>query len=138
MIAILRIKGRTDLSKDIDETLKRLRIHRKLYCTIIDKSNKVQFGMLRKVKDCVAYGEISDELLKKMIEKRGETLNGKKISSKEIGTAVEGIKKGDWKIKKFFRLHPPIGGFRKSTKQIYPKGILGENKEIDKLLERML
>jgi hypothetical protein len=39
-----------------------------------------------------------------------------------------------------FSFHPPRGGLKKSSKQLYPKGILGEWKEnnIDKLLERML
>lgn len=35
-------------------------------------------------------------------------------------------------------LHPPRGGFKKSTKLEYPKGILGKNKDINKLIERML
>ena len=39
-------------------------------------------------------------------------------------------------IKPFFRLHPPRGGI--NTKYHFPKGVLGENKEINKLILRML
>ena len=47
-------------------------------------------------------------------------------------------KRGKDKEKGFYRLHPPIGGFKKSTKLAFPKGILGEHKDISKLLRRML
>ena len=137
MIAVIRIAGQAGIRTDVEETLKRLNIHRKLTCTLVDsKDNK--FNMVKSVRDFVTYGEISDELVKQIILNRGETLEGKKIAEKDVVKIIEGIKKGDWKIKKFFRLHPPRGSFKKSTKIAYPKGILGENKDIAKLIERML
>jgi len=136
MILVLRIHGQVGLKHTINETLYRLKIRRKLACTLIDKEDKIMVGMLNSVRDYVAFGEISDELAKKLIEKRGETLEGKPI--KDAGKVLEDIKKGEWKIKRFFRLHPPVGGFKRSTKLHSPKGILGENKEISKLVERML
>lgn len=138
MIAIIRIHGQVKLKKEIVDTLNRLRIRRKLACTIIDESDAVMKGMLKKAIHYVAYGKIDDELLKELIIKRGEREDGKKISEKDVDKIVEGIKKGDWKIKKYFRLHPPIGGFKKSTKQSSPKGILGRHEDIGKLLRRML
>ena len=36
------------------------------------------------------------------------------------------------------KLQPPRGGFKKPTKAHYPKGVLGENKEIIKLIEKMI
>jgi hypothetical protein len=77
-------------------------------------------------------------MIKKLIEKRGETLEGKKIDIKKIDKILEDIKNNKWTIKRFFRLHPPIGGFKKSTKTGYPNGVLGKNKEIEKLMEKML
>ena len=119
MIAIIRIHGQVDLKKEIFETLSRLRMRKKLTCVLIDEKDKVRRGMLNKVKEYVAFGNINDEMVKKLIKKRGE-------------------KDKNGKLKPFFRLHPPRGGFKKSTKQLYPKGILGEYKDISKLLERML
>ena len=138
MIAIIRIAGQTDLRWDVIDTLNRLRIHRKLACTLIDEKDKVMFGMLKAIDKYVTYGEIDDALIRKLILARGQTLDGKKINEKDVDKILEGIKKGDWKIKKFFRLHPPIKGFRKSTKMPVPQGILGKNKDIAKLLEKML
>ena len=37
-----------------------------------------------------------------------------------------------------YHLHPPIGGFKKSSKVAAPKGILGKNEDITKLVGRML
>jgi large subunit ribosomal protein L30 len=138
MIAVIRIHGRAGIRTDIEETLSRLRMRRKLVCVLIDEKNKVDYGMLQKVKDFTAYGNVDEALVKQLIEKRGQTLNGKKIDKKDIEKIFEGIKKNDWKIKKFFRLHPPIGGFKKSTKIQSPKGILGKHEDISKLLLRML
>ena len=138
MILVVRISGDTNLDSDIRETLNRLRIRRKYASTLIIEKDKIKMGMLKKVKHYVMYSEVEDNLIKKLIEKRGQTLNGKKVDEKQVETILEAIKKGDWKIKKFFRLHPPIGGFKKSTKQTYPAGILGENKNLIKLVEKML
>jgi|APSaa5957512622_1039677.scaffolds.fasta_scaffold21130_5 ribosomal protein L30/L7E len=114
MICVIRIVGRVGNKGTIDDTLNRLHLQRKLHCVLIDEKDKVRMGMLEKVREDVVFGEIDEELIKKLKEKRGQ----------------EG--------KTYFRLHPPIGGFRKSTKKGYPKGILGKNKDIAKLLERML
>jgi large subunit ribosomal protein L30 len=138
MILVIRIVGQAAIKKDVEETLRRLNMHRKLASTLISKDDDVKMGMLKKVAERVSYGEISDDLVKDIILKRGETLLGKKVAEKDIPSVIESIKKGEWKIKRFFRLHPPIGGFKKSTKVGAPKGILGENKDIAKLAGRML
>lgn len=138
MIAVLRIVGSAAINRHVGETLMRLNIHRKLACTLIDKNDLVKMGMLKQVVDYVAYEELSDEMVKKIIAKRGQTLMGKPIAEKDIDKVFAEISKGTWNIKKFFRLHPPIGGFKKSTKIAYPKGVLGHNKDLAKLIERML
>lgn len=127
MIAIIRIHGRVDVPQDIEETLKRLRIYKKLNCTFIDESDKVRMGMLKKVKDYVMYGSVSEEFVEKVIEARGELLDKTKKS-----------KKTKENIKPWMKLHPPRGGFRKSTKLQVPKGILGRHEDISKIMERML
>ncbi len=119
MIAVIRITGQVNLKREIVETLYRLRLRQKLNCTFIDEKDAVKMGMLEKVRFYVAYGTVSDELMKKVIDKRGQ-------------------KDKDKKYRGFCRLHPPIGGFKKGTKRAFPKGVLGKNKDIDKLLVRML
>jgi ribosomal protein L30/L7E len=115
MIAVIRIKGQVGLDKDIVETLNRLRIRRKYACRVFEKPNAIELGMIRKVKDFVAFGEIDDETYKKLVEKRKT------------------------KIKNFFRLHPPRGGIDSKKHFGVHKGVLGNHKkEINKLIERML
>jgi ribosomal protein L30/L7E len=68
--------------------------------------------LLEKVKDLVAYGEFDDKLMDRL----------KKRSKGE-----------------YFALHPPVKGLKKSSKLMWPRGILGnQGKEINKLLERMI
>ena len=131
-IAIIRIHGQVGLNKPIVETLHRLRIRRKYACVVFDtlppsrsegKSTseliKVQLGMIKKVRDFVAFGEISEDVYKELVKKRG-------------------IKDKTGKLKPFFRLHPPRGGIDSKKHFGVGKGVLGENKKMDELIRRML
>ena len=117
MIAAIRIKGQIGLSKIFSETLFRLRLRRKYSCVVFEKPSKIEEGMLKSVRNSIAFGEISKETYKKLVDARGK-------------------KDKEGNLKPFFRLNPPRGGAK--TKFHYPKGILGENKEMDKLMEKML
>ncbi len=112
MICTIRIKGQINIDRDIRDTLERLKLRRKYACVLLPENKEIE-GMLKKVRDCVAYGKISDEMRKKLEEKRGE------------------------KGKGFFRLKPPLGGLK--TKKHFPEGALGDNGEkINELLARMI
>lgn len=115
-IAAIRIRGQVGLNKDVKETLYRLRLRRKYACVVFDNPNETTLGALKKMRNFISYGEITEETSKALIEKRGKVVNGE--------------------LKPFFRLHPARGGMK--TKIHYPIGVLGENKELDKLIERML
>ncbi len=117
MIAVIRIRGQVGLNKKFKENLERLRLRRKYACIVLKNPNEAQLGMVRNARNFVSYGEISKETYEELVKKRGR-------------------KDGEGKLKPFFRLHPPRGGAK--TKLHYPKGILGENKEMDKLIGRML
>lgn len=115
MIAIIRIRGEVGLKKEIVETLNRLRLRKKYTCVVIEKPTKEQLGMINKVRDFVAFGEINEETYKKLVEKRKT------------------------KIKNFFRLHPPRGGIESKKHFGVGKGVLGDNKnKINDLILRML
>lgn len=138
MICVIRIKGQVTLRKDLKETLNRLRLRKKYSCIVLNQ-NKEQAGMIKKVRNLVAFGEIEDKNFEKLIEKRGQKIEKKKnVNAK---TAAEGINKGkkyeEFNLKPFFRLHPPRGGIK--SKLHFPKGVLGDNgKKINDLLLRML
>ncbi|MEK6906026.1 MAG: uL30 family ribosomal protein [Nanoarchaeota archaeon] len=140
MIAIVRIKGDVKLKSHIKETLHRLRIRRKYSCVVINPT-KVNLGMIKKVENFVAFGEIKKDIFEKLIEKRGQlVIKTKKVDSKK---AVEELEKGkkyeDLNLKPFFRLHPPRKGIDSKLHFGIKKGVLGNNKEkINDLIERML
>ncbi|MFW5990625.1 MAG: uL30 family ribosomal protein [Candidatus Nanoarchaeia archaeon] len=120
-IAIILIRGLVKIRYDIKDTLKMLGLHRKFACTIRPKTPELM-GMLRKVKDYVTWGPIDEETHKELVDKRG-------------------LKNSSGELKKFFRLHPPKGGFeKKGTKRSYSeKGALGNRgKDINNLIKRMI
>ena len=114
MIAVIRIIGQCSEKKKTLETLKRLKLGKKYTTRLIDPTDKIRMGMIESIKESVMYGEISDDLVKEMKEKRGK--EGKDV----------------------FFLHPPRGGFKKSTKMMRPKGILGKNPDTAKYIGKML
>lgn len=143
MIVVIRIKGMVDTESKSKATLERLRLRRKFSAVLLAENREIM-GMLKRVQHYVSYGKISKELVKELITKRGllkgnKPVDKKIISDKFIDEIYDGKKKiSDAGIKPFFRLHPPIGGFKKGTRLPYPQGVLGNNKEIDKLLVKML
>ena len=117
MIVIIRIRGQVNIRKEITETLNRLGLKKKYSCVVLEKPNGVELGMLEKIKDFVAFGEIDSEMHKKLIEARGKFT----------------------KSQTKFRLHPPRGGIDAKKHFGVGKGVLGNHKkDINKLLERML
>jgi large subunit ribosomal protein L30 len=141
MYAVIRIRGSINMKKDIKDTLAMLRLNRKMHCVLI-KENDVMKGMLRKVRNWITWGEIDDDNLRILIEKRGRKIGEKKLLNQEVEEAFKKIKenqKTPEEIKPVFRLTPPSKGFKESVKQHYPQGELGyRGKEINELLKRMI
>ena len=139
MICVIRIHGRVGVDRKVKETLERLRLGKKYTCVVIANPNKEQVGMIKKVRDFVASGDIKKDVFEKLIDKRGRKIDKKRaIDSKKI---VEELEKGktyeSLNLKPFFRLHPPRGGI--NSKVHFPRGVLGDNKEkINDLVLRML
>ena len=142
MVAVIRIAGMVKVRRDVAETLDRLRLRRKYVCVVVDANNKNIVGMLKRVKQYIAFGEIDSKILEKLIKERAESEEGRKhkieINAGEVAKGLmAGKKLADFKLKGFFRLHPPRKGI--DSKLQYPKGVLGDNKkDINKLIERML
>jgi|SRR3989338_1096027 len=135
MILVIRIGGLVKMNYQIEEALFRLRLRRK-YAAVLLHNTKENLILIKGLRDYIAYGEISDEMLKKLIVVRGQA-KGKKIDADKV---IEGLnKKGleELGLKPFFRLHPPRGGIK--SRLHFPKGVLGDHgKDINKLLGRML
>lgn len=120
-LAVILIRGAIRAGRGVKDTLNSLKLRQKNACVVVDDSPSSR-AMLKKVKDFVTYGEVSDDVLKVLQEKRGR-------------------KDKDGKLSNLFLLHPPRGGFeRKGIKRsFYLGGALGYRREkIDDLLRRML
>jgi large subunit ribosomal protein L30 len=144
-IVIIRIRGTVNVPKYINQSLDYLRLRQKFVCIVIE-DNKENLGRIKAVKDYVAFGEIDEETLRTLILKRGRKEGDQSVEAagKTIDEFVKKFLEGkssfeDIKIKSFFRLHPPVGGFKKSIKKPFPEGVLGnQGKLINKLVQRML
>ena len=142
-LIVVRIWGDVKLDPDTRMTFRMLGLKKKFWCTILDNSRD-KMGMIKKVQDGICYGKISQDTLKELIVKRAKT--GKKqakIDEKKADDFAKKFLEGNGKmedlgINNAFALHPPRGGFKKSSKLLYPKGILGKNKNINELVTRML
>lgn len=121
LIAVVLIRGIVTVQKPIKDTLFMLKLFRKNSCTVMEDT-AINKGMLNKVKDYVAYGELDNETLRLLAEKRKK----QSYSSKSF---------------KSFRLSPPQGGFeRKGIKKPFTKGgVLGyRGSKINALIKKMI
>lgn len=153
-LAVVQIRGTIKVNKRVKDTLKYLGLIKKNSCVVLDNVPSV-LGMLIKVKDYVAWGEIDNETLEVLLTKRGRLPGGVGLSSaylkdkikKDMKTFVLELNESKMKIKdvpglkRYFRLTPPVGGFgNKGTKQPFSLGgALGyRGTKINDLIKRMV
>ena len=146
MLAVIRIRGTVGIRKSIKDTFKMLRLEKKNTCIVIPETPQY-LGMIKKVKDFVTWGNISEETLNDLVKKRARTKDNERLTEdflkkNKIENMAKKILEGKIKevdIKPYFRLSPPSKGFKGSIKQHYPKGVLGNRKEeINHLLKKMM
>ena len=153
-IAVIRIRGVVEAPSDVIDTLYLLRLRRTNVAVVIDDRPSF-IGMIKKVEPWVAWGEISPEVFKNLLLKRGRLEGDKRITEEyikqttgmDIDTFVEKFFKFEVeltdipKLKPFFRLKPPSGGYpRKGIKvQTTQGGAWGYwGEKINRLLETMI
>jgi len=151
MFAVIRIKGTIGVRKEIERTLRLLRLNAPNNCVVLPETESYK-GMLEKVKDFTTYGKLSFDTFVAMLKKRGRLLGNRRLDEKsvrELGyKSVEELAKAVFdgkvrlkdveKLRPVFKLTPPSKGF-KSTKHHWPKGDLGDRGEdINELIKRMI
>ena len=155
--AVVRVRGGQQAGSNVWTTLEQFRLNKINHMVFIPKNQYTQ-GMLNKVKDYVTWGEVSPEMIAKVLIKKAEMPGG------DIGINDDFIKKNSQKYKSIIsfakalaeneawltdienlqpviRLHPPNGGYeKKGLKASYKMGgALGyRGVDIEKLLERMI
>jgi large subunit ribosomal protein L30 len=152
-LVVVRVRGESDISKEIRDTLKMLRLTRNCHATLID-DRPSSLGMLHKVQNCVTWGEVSKENIALLLKKRGRLEGDKKLTEeytqglgyKSLSDLAEATYRVEVeynrlpKVKSVFRLHPPKKGFKGKVKISYPAGgVTGYRGEaINDLIKRML
>jgi len=138
-VAVVLVRGMVGMTQPVIDTLKMLRLNHKNYCVVLENSPQMM-GMIKKVKDYVTYGPISEETFKELVDKRGEIYEGRLQDSK-AKYSYKTLKLNSKNYKPYFRLNPPRQGFgRKGIKLAFKAGgALGNRGEkMDNLIKRML
>ncbi|MFA5363627.1 MAG: 50S ribosomal protein L30 [Candidatus Bathyarchaeia archaeon] len=152
-MVVVRIRGLSDFSQEVKDTLMMLRLTRSCHATLLD-NRPAYNGMLRKSKDCITWGEVSKETIALLLKKRGRLVGDKKLTdeyAQELGyetldVLAEAIYNVDVEfnslpdLKPLFRLRPPTKGFKGKVKRSFVSGgELGYRGEaINDLLQRMM
>ncbi|MBE0521687.1 MAG: 50S ribosomal protein L30 [Candidatus Methanoperedenaceae archaeon] len=152
MYAVVRIRGEVNSRQDVRDTMSMLHLHRVNHCVVIPETPNYR-GMIKKVKDYVAFGILSPEALAQMLETRGRLEGGKRLTEEYLSQNTDfrsfdelakALCEGAVSIsdipglKPVFRLHPPRKG-HKGIKRTYQQGgELGNHESgINSLLNKM-
>jgi large subunit ribosomal protein L30 len=151
MIAALRVRGRTGVKRDIQETMSMLNLTRINHMVLIN-NNPSYDGMLVKAKDYITWGDLDAETLSAIIAKRGRLPGDKKVTDEYVKdntdySSIEALSKAvvegettveDAGIKPVFRLHPPRKGYESTKKSFKEGGSLGRRENINELVTKMI
>jgi large subunit ribosomal protein L30 len=148
---VVRIKGTVNIQQQARKTLDGLNLDKRFRATIVPESTEY-LGMLRKVKEEVAWTKADAGIVKELLEKRGRKTGYKPLTKPDLPKEYNNIdelaaaiaenkvtmsKLGG--IKPWFALNPPKGGFKRKTKTQYAQnGILGEDDDLAEIVKRML
>jgi large subunit ribosomal protein L30 len=152
MIAAIRVRGRTGIKKEIADTLDMLKLTRINHAVLIEETPSYK-GMLQKAKDYITWGEVDEEIVAKLLSKRGKIAGNIKLtedyikentnfsSVEELSKAVidSGAKLEESGVKPIFRLHPPRKGYEDIKKTFAESGSLGyRGDKIGDLIKKMI
>jgi len=145
--AIIRLRGKVTRSAQVADTLRMLRLTRQNHCVIVPE-NPAYRGMVKKVKDFITWGEVTPEVVAKLLLKRGGLTDAavkENSRFKSVWDFSQALAKGEATVadvkglRPVLRLHPPRGGFIAIKRPFRDRGDLGyRGAKINELLERMI
>ena len=151
-LAVIRVRGLSDVFREIDETLRMLHLTRNCHATLID-DRPSYLGMLRKAKDYLVWGEVSREGVVLLLRKRGRLVGGRKLTEEYVQgigfESIDDLAEAIYElrvefsslsgVKPVFRLRPPRKGFKGKVKKSFAAGgVTGYRGEvINDLINRM-
>jgi large subunit ribosomal protein L30 len=151
----VRLDGLPNVKPGEELTLNALRIKKRFNAVLLPDTASFR-GMLQRVKDHVTWSEAKKEDVELLLSDRASTEEGLGITDRYVkektklggvGELVSALYSGKLRlpelrqmgVKPVFRLHPPRGGFRRSSKRPFAdRGELGYRKDgLYSLLTRM-
>ncbi|MFW9926606.1 MAG: 50S ribosomal protein L30 [Candidatus Thorarchaeota archaeon] len=154
VVLAIRVRGQVKVRPQIDDTLDKLLLGRLHQARLLKVTPSVQ-GMITKTKDYITWGEPSEEVIEKLLIKRGRLPGNKKLTDayvkknsklSSIKALAKAIASGKATmsdvegLKPIFRLTPPSKGYKgKKNLPLEMGGITGyRGEEINDLTLRML
>lgn len=142
--AVVRIRGRIELKKTVQDTLDMISLRKVNWVTVIDPT-PTYLGMIQKAKDYITWGEIDEETFKRLVEKWGRKAGDERLEKSEAGDFAKKFMAGEMTfnkagVKPVFKLHPPSKGYERGgiKHHLSVGGSLGyRGKEINVLLAKM-
>lgn len=154
-LVAVRLDGMPGVRPDEESTLNSLRLKTRFSAVLLRDNPSIR-GMLRRVKDHITWAEAKKDDLQLLLSNRAQTQTGLGMTDKFVKEKTKlaglrellsGLYSGKFTLTKLwetgvrpvFRLHPPRGGFSKSSKRPFTDdGELGYRKEgLHDLLTRM-
>jgi len=136
MYAVVQVRGTVKTRREIKDTLKMLRLHHINHCVLIPDT-PAYVGMIRKVKDFIAYGEVDAKTLEELLVNRGRLVGDARLTDEYVreNSQYSGISEfaaalasGQARLtdvpglKPVLRLHPPRKGY-KTTKGLSSRAV---------------
>ncbi|MDE1768149.1 MAG: uL30 family ribosomal protein [Candidatus Micrarchaeota archaeon] len=132
LIAVIRVRGRSGVRRSISETMNRLNLRRVNNLALIF-GTKANIGMIEKCKDFVTYGQIKEDTLVKLLEKKGS-----KAGKADAQALMSGKKVAKEIAKIPIPMHPPRRGYEGIKRGYSTGGALGyRGEDINELISRM-
>ncbi len=140
---VVRLRGSIQTRHTVETALLQFHLTRKNHATVLPNDATAR-GTLQKVKDYVTWGPATAATVQLLLDKRGETADGKRLDAKKVAELAPALAAGTLRlgtvrgVKPVFRLNPPRKGL-KSMKLTFPAGDLGyRGARIDDLVSRMV
>jgi large subunit ribosomal protein L30 len=159
-LLVVNLHGLINVPRGTRETLIQLGIGKRFAAAVVG-DDPVSKGSVHLCKDYVAWAPLDSELLTSLLQSRGRVSNSKTLDEEQLKalgfktyadlaqaimkgettstlSSIEGSAKG-LKLKPFFGLSPPRGGFKRSSRRQFREGgILGENPLLPEIVRRMI
>jgi large subunit ribosomal protein L30 len=148
----VRVRGHIGVRREIAQTLEHLRLHKTNHAVVVPKNESTE-GMLRRSRDWIAYGELREETLAKVLRSRARLEGDAPLTDaylaehtkfRDVDELARAVSQGSAQLKDVpglkpvFRLNPPRRGYG-GNKRHYPEGALGDwGEDINELIARMV